>query len=422
MVKSFKNGDEFYIHDLLTNSIFNLNLWSHLNGSDENNDNKNNLVKKFQNLNLINENIKYQKSLITASGNRIMALNSELDVRNLEQNLYQNLNILKLNYLNILFNSNESIQFNLQRSCLLNNIFKSDSQSFETLFTSRYKEVFLFNADWIYIPIMKIIQESQKLKRDESKTSELVNLNSEKNCEMILDTLKFIYLCEFNRSDYMKQMPITIRLVNLLNIYLTDTSIYLDKNISFYLYILLINYVNSKDIEKLTFNMKIPGLISFYDYYQNLLKNFDSESFGDSLFAHYVLIPIQQYCPLNLRYLLWSEYLHVFKFIRFDLNLEFLLPYDNYLQPNETDFNLIQLYAQALLNDESLNMIKNSQFAYIIAIKHVNAYLYDHLLLMNNDYEINFKKYLIKQFSISLNEVIFCFYHFKRFKFRVFRF
>ena len=67
----------------------------------------------------------------------------------------------------------------------------------------------------------------------------------------------------------MKQMPITIRLVNLLNIYLTDTSIYLDKNISFYLYSLLINYVNSKDIEKLTFNMKIPGLISFYDYYQN---------------------------------------------------------------------------------------------------------------------------------------------------------
>jgi hypothetical protein len=92
------------------------------------------------------------------------------------------------------------------------------------------------------------------------------------------------------------------------------------------------------------------------------------------------------------------------------------------LQPNETDFNLIQLYAQALLNDESLNMIKNSQFAYKIAIKHVNAYLYDHLLLMNNDYEINFKKYLFKQFSISQNEVIFCDYHFKRFKFLVFRF
>ena len=141
----------------------------------------------------------------------------------------------------------------------------------------------------------------------------------------------------------MKQMPMIIRLVNLLNIYLTDTSIYLDKKITFYLHILLINYVNTREIESLTFITKILGLISFYDYYQHLLKNFEAESFGDSLLAHYVIIPIQQYCPLSFRFLLWSEYLHVFKFMRFNLNLELLFLLNNFLQPNETDVNLIQL-------------------------------------------------------------------------------
>ena len=400
LVKCFKNGDEFYIHDLITNAIFNLNLWSRLTNAN-NNENKNNLMKMFQSLSL---NTKQQKTLLTASGNKIITLKTEAEIRNLEQSLYENLNFIKLNYLNNLFNTNESIKFNLDRSCMLNCVGKVD-MSFETLFTSRYKEAQIFNIDWIFLPIMKIVEESQKLKKKETASSIEIEKFNVKNCEIVLDTLKFIYLCEFYASDYTKQMPIVIRLINLLNVYLTDTSIYLDKNVSFYLCMLLINFVNTKDINKLTFSTKIPGVISFYDYFQNLLKVFDAESFGDSLFAHFILLPIQQYCPLSFRHLLWSEYLHLFKFIKFDLSLEFLLPFENYLQPNETDFNMIQLYAQALLNEENFNLIKKSQFAYIIAIRHVNAYLYDQLLLMNNENEVNFKKYLFKQFSNLQNEV-----------------
>ena len=41
----------------------------------------------------------------------------------------------------------------------------------------------------------------------------------------------------------------------------------------------------------------------------------------------------------------------------------------------------------------------------IIHAQYVNAYLYDHLLLMNN--EINFKNYLFKQFPNTQNEVVF---------------
>jgi hypothetical protein len=382
----------------MTNSIFNLNLWSHLNNRLDtcDNENKNNLIKKLQNLNL-NHQIKNEKCLTTASGNKMISLKTENDIKNLEQNLYQNLTYLKINYLNHLFNSTENIKFNLDRSCLLNNIVKPDL-SIETLFTSRFKEIYLFNNDWVYIPIMKIIQESKKVNQENDQ-------QNVKNCEIILDSLKFIYLLELYRPDYMKQIPIIIRLVNLLNIYLTNTSIYLDKNISFYLYLILIHYVNTNEIDKLTFITKIPGVISFFDYYQHLLKNFDAESFGDSLFAHYVLIPIQQYCPVELRCLLWSEYLHVFKFIRFDLSLEFLLPFENYLQPCETDFKMIQLYSQALLNDNNFNLIECSQFAYKVAVKHVSSYLYDHLLLMNNETEVNFKKFLFKQFHNISNEV-----------------
>lgn len=418
LISKFKNGDEYYVHDLLCNSIFNLNLWSHLSNTSSiitdnlnENENRNNLIKKFQNLKLlqesaaaehgqssVNTNLK-QKQLRIASGHTVQALDSIVEIKNLDKSLYENLNQLKFSYLNSMFGSKQH-KYNLERSNNLNN----SNTNIETMYTSRFKEIYLFNTDWIYIPIMNIIQEIQQQKHENNGTKML---------ETVLNMLKFVYLCEMYRTDYMKQqIPFIIRLFNLLNVYLTSTDVYLDRNVSFFMYVLLIHYVNTREIEHIDFeNVKVPGIISFYDYYKNLLRIFDSESFGDSLFAHYILLPIQQHYPLKYRFLLWSEYIHLFKFINFDdLNVEFLLSLSNFLTPFETNLNMLQLYSQALLNDYNYGLIKHSQIGYLIALKHVNTYLFDQVLLMNNENEINFKKFLFKQFYNHQNEVYLCVY------------
>ena len=39
---------------------------------------------------------------------------------------------------------------------------------------------------------------------------------------------------------------------------------------------------------------RIPGISSFYDLYQSVLEQYEAESFNDSLFASYLLFPLQQ--------------------------------------------------------------------------------------------------------------------------------
>ena len=49
--------------------------------------------------------------------------------------------------------------------------------------------------------------------------------------------------------------------------------------------------------------------------YQSFLEHFAAVSYGDDLFASYLLLPLQQRFPVKLRQQLWGNHAHVLSFI-----------------------------------------------------------------------------------------------------------
>jgi len=49
--------------------------------------------------------------------------------------------------------------------------------------------------------------------------------------------------------------------------------------------------------------------------YQSFLEQFAAVSYGDDLFASYLLLPLQQRFPAKLRHQLWGDHAHVLTFI-----------------------------------------------------------------------------------------------------------
>lgn len=47
--------------------------------------------------------------------------------------------------------------------------------------------------------------------------------------------------------------------------------------------------------------------------YMALVSQFSAVSYGDTLFASFILLPLQQCCPLELRRLVWDEQSNVLR-------------------------------------------------------------------------------------------------------------
>ena len=58
----------------------------------------------------------------------------------------------------------------------------------------------------------------------------------------------------------------------------------------------------------------IPGIESFGEFYSELISQFESVSYGDSLFALVVLLPTNRYCELYHQPTFFSSFQNLFLF------------------------------------------------------------------------------------------------------------
>ena len=106
--------------------------------------------------------------------------------------------------------------------------------------------------------------------RDETTTMKTIS--------SISNSLKFIYLLEVYFNDYLDlNLELTVRYVHLLYIYLFESEVFLHKQIETCLYLIYFKLAIDKKcpLEHLKLNHSIPDMISFYDFYQCLLKQYD---------------------------------------------------------------------------------------------------------------------------------------------------
>ena len=102
-------------------------------------------------------------------------------------------------------------------------------------------------------------------------------------------------------------------------------------------------YTSTKHLTEIDFSTTIPGIASFYDIYVSLVEQFGAVSYGDGLFAAYLVLPLQQQCPLSFRQLVWGEHANILRLISLKEN-QLPVPINNFLYPLETDKTMLQLY------------------------------------------------------------------------------
>jgi hypothetical protein len=430
-----KRGDEFIAHDLIASCLFNSNFWSSylINSSETNKSNsfESFLIKYFEQMSLNDGDtsqangakleFNYMNTLDDQNQvnmeNQTIYINKKF-VKNLESvHIYESLGQMKLVYLGSSFLFTERLLEHSRSLC-----GNSKSSSIKTLFLSRYyTNQFLLNMNWVYAPIVQSLHEI------EAKSKLLVNIPKKQNDEIHLNSssrlisslvncLKLIYLLEMYFDGYLDlNMNITQRYINLLYIYMFESEVFLDKQIVTYMYLIYFKYANDKirSFDKLNFTQKFPGIISFYDFYQQLLNNYDSSSFGDYVFSLYMIVPLQQYLPIKYRVLFWSDYYHLFKFIKFNTKFsKLLIPLNNFIHPNERNLHLIKLYSQCFLEPDQFELVSKSKFSYTILIAHLNSFIFEIVNPIENKIEYEFKKLLIRKFLSSPSQVEFINYYY----------
>ena len=397
LVTKFKCGDEYFINDLISTCLFNINFWSiyipvsqDFSNSNLTLNKSNLLTKYFEKMSLQDADkesspIEFSYLNICSSQSEIIKINSK-SLSKLEAiQIFENLNQIKFTYLDN--NYITSLRL-LDHSNRLNNIFKISNLSEpkvelnpKNLFLSNYyTNKFLLKPDWIYLPIIRHLKQNE-LNQKRVNTNNIETMSSSRIISRLTNCLKYVYLMEVYLDQYLDaNVDITLRYIRLLYVYLFDSEVFLDHQIVTFLYLIFFKYSSDKRnlLEKLNFDLKFDNIISFYDFYQYLLTHYDSTSFGNYLFSMYLIVPIQQCYPLKYRQLFYSSYSHLFKFIKFDTQYtNLLIPMKNFLQPHEKSLNLIRLFSQLILDKNEYNMICNSKLAYTVIVSNLNSFIFN---------------------------------------------
>lgn len=76
----------------------------------------------------------------------------------------------------------------------------------------------------------------------------------------------------------------------------------------------MLNFMHRKFIKKiLTF--KFVGKFNFENLYISFLDQFQGSSYGDHTFSRLVMAPLAQKHDIKWRQMIWSEHIHVLRFV-----------------------------------------------------------------------------------------------------------
>ncbi|UJR33978.1 hypothetical protein I4U23_021394 [Adineta vaga] len=232
-------------------------------------------------------------------------------------------------------------------------------------------------------------------------TNALTIADNNQRLEVILNTLRFVYILEIKHSLILCQMlNKTTRFAMIAGIYLLGSEIFLDKNVADYL-VAFLNCFNEQNLlQKLQTRNHIQSLMTFFDFYRTLVDQYEACSFGDILFSNYLVVPLQQIYDVQLRKHVWIEHSTILKYVRLKPE-QVLFSIETFFLPYENDLEMIQYYTQILLNGTIKKSIQT--FLYMIAVHHLNGFLFD----QTRSEQLNLQRTILKNIRmISTNDKI----------------
>lgn len=127
---------------------------------------------------------------------------------------------------------------------------------------------------------------------------------------MILTTITFMKLQNVND---IKILTKTEQFIYTMIAFLGKTNVFLESNVKD----AITEFVNATftSQEHLDFDADFGGKFNFENLYISFLDQFQGVSYGDHTFSQLVLVPLAQKHNIKWRQMIWSEHLHVLRFI-----------------------------------------------------------------------------------------------------------
>ncbi|XP_067681020.1 RNA polymerase II-associated protein 1-like [Haliotis asinina] len=342
LLSRLKEGDECLAFDLLSTTIFSPDFI--IDGKEDG------LV--FEDL---GEMTLAETSHLKSATEREITANRSL----LLSEVYTKLPGIRATYLSAFQDNQQAVT--ASRNRLTCNTFYTDS------LMSRSSGGSVLPCDWMYLPLIQLYVKASTpgTSFEECVPPHLI--------AMAADVLYWVYVLECWRSHILGVVSITLKVTRVMCTFMAGNDLFLDRGVSRYLAALLQEYTKPAALDRLDFTEDIPGLSSFYDLFSELLQQYESVSFGDSLFACYVLLPLQRRHSVQMRRLVWGEKAAVLRTFRVPIK-QVVVPVERFLTPDESDLPLLQLYFQCLVSQTVRPTW--APIMYLTAIHHVNRFLY----------------------------------------------
>uniref|UniRef100_A0A8C5MJR7 RNA polymerase II associated protein 1 n=1 Tax=Leptobrachium leishanense TaxID=445787 RepID=A0A8C5MJR7_9ANUR len=229
-------------------------------------------------------------------------------------------------------------------------------------------------SDWPFLPLINLYN---KVANAETR-GRVVNTLPPDLVTTVTRNLQWILLLETWRPETLQSISTSAKLARLACVFLTGGDLFLEAPVHSYTAALLAHYSQPKCLESLQLDKPPPGLASFYDFYVDLLEQFEAVSFGDSLFGTLVLLPLQRRFDVQLKKVVFGEHVSSLRSLSVSLK-EFPTPLVLYTSPPEKDLDLLRLYFRTLLTG-ALQQTR-CPVLYVVAVAHVNSFIFsqDHV-------------------------------------------
>lgn len=208
-------------------------------------------------------------------------------------------------------------------------------------------------ADWQFLPILRLYNcERQDVE----------------SVQTILHTLQWILIMETLRHQVVIATCTAAKYCRLACVFLVGNDLFRDVQPWLLVTLQAVIKYNSR----LDFEERIPGLTSFYDFYTQLVEEFVGVSYCDPVFGQYILIPLQQCHSVRFRKYIWTEQTAVLRLLSTPIS-QLPVPLKEFLEPLETDVQLLNVYLHALATGRVREMW--SPVMYTVARHHVSLYV-----------------------------------------------
>ncbi|XP_056401558.1 RNA polymerase II-associated protein 1 [Hyla sarda] len=224
-------------------------------------------------------------------------------------------------------------------------------------------------SDWSFLPLINLYN---KVTNAETRGN-IVNTLPPDLVNTVTRNLQWIFLLENWRPGSLQGIPIAAKLARLACVFLTGSDLFLEGPVHTYTAALTVFYCQPTFMESLKLDIPLPGLASFYDFYMDLLEQFEGVSFGDPLFGTFVLLPLQRRFSVQLRLALFGEHVSSLRSLCVPLK-EFPIPLSFYTSPPEDNVHLLRLYFRTLVT----GALRQTwcPVLYVVAVSHLNSFIF----------------------------------------------